>query len=149
MIIQKFSVNNHPIQTLLSWVESNEIAIPEIQRPFVWEATKVRDLIDSLFRGYPIGYIIAWQNPTVKLKDGSSSRGKKILIDGQQRITALMAALLGKEIIDKDYRRKRIIIAFNPDEMIFEVSNSAIERIKDGFLIYRKFLDQILKYLIN
>lgn len=130
MIIQKFSVNNHPIQTLLSWVESNEIAIPEIQRPFVWEATKVRDLIDSLFRGYPIGYIIAWQNPAVRLKDGSSSRGKKILIDGQQRITALMAALLGKEIIDKDYQRKRIIIAFNPDEMIFEVSNSAIQKDK-------------------
>lgn len=130
MIIQKFSVNNHPIQTLLSWVESNEIAIPEIQRPFVWEATKVRDLIDSLIRGYLIGYIIAWQNPAVRLKDGSSSRGKKILIDGQQRITALMAALLGKEIIDKDYQRKRIIIAFNPDEMIFEVSNSAIQKDK-------------------
>ena len=153
MIIQKFSVNNHPIQTLLSWVESNEIAIPEIQRPFVWEATKVRDLIDSLFRGYPIGYIIAWQNPTVRLKDGSSSRGKKILIDGQQRITALMAALLGKEIIDKDYRRKRIIIAFNPDEMIFEVSNSAIQKdkrwISDISKVFRpdfKILDKLKEY---
>lgn len=153
MIIQKFSVNNHPIQTLLSWVESNEIAIPEIQRPFVWEATKVRDLIDSLFRGYPIGYIIAWQNPTVRLKDGSSSRGKKILIDGQQRITALMAALLGKEIIDKDYQRKRIIIAFNPDEMIFEVSNSAIQKdkrwISDISKVFRpdfKILDKLKEY---
>lgn len=156
MIIQKFSVNNHPIQTLLSWVTSNEIAIPEIQRPFVWEATKVRDLIDSLFRGYPIGYIIAWQNPTVRLKDGSSSRGKKILIDGQQRITALMAALLGKEIIDKDYRRKRIIIAFNPDEMIFEVSNPAIQKdkrwIADISKIFApefKLLDKLKEYCTN
>ena len=153
MIIQKFSVNNHPIQILLSWVQSNEIAIPEIQRPFVWEATKVRDLIDSLFRGYPIGYIIAWQNPAVRLKDGSSSKGKKILIDGQQRITALMAALLGKEIIDKDYRRKRIIIAFNPVETIFEVSNTPIQNdkkwIPDISKVFKpdfKILDKLKEY---
>jgi len=46
---------------------------------------KIRDLIDSLYNGYPIGYLIVWQNPQVKLKDGSSSVGKRILIDGQQR----------------------------------------------------------------
>lgn len=156
MIIQKFSVNNHPIQTLLSWVISNEIAIPEIQRPFVWDASKVRDLIDSLYKGFPIGYIIAWQNPAVRLKDGSSSKGKKILIDGQQRITALMAALLGKEIIDKDYQRKRIVIAFNPDEMIFEVSNPAIQKdkrwIADISKIFApefKLLDKLKEYCTN
>lgn len=156
MIIQKFSVNNHPIQTLLSWVISNEIAIPEIQRPFVWDASKVRDLIDSLYKGFPIGYIIAWQNPAVRLKDGSSSKGKKILIDGQQRITALMAALLGKEIIDKDYQRKRIVIAFNPDEMIFEVSNPAIQKdkrwIADISKIFApefKLLDKLKEYYTN
>ena len=75
MSIQQYSVNQHPIQTLLTWIESGEIAIPEIQRPFVWDATKVRDLIDSLYEGYPIGYLIAWRNPTVKLKDGTSSEG--------------------------------------------------------------------------
>jgi hypothetical protein len=156
MIIQKFSVNNHPIQTLLSWVTSNEIAIPEIQRPFVWDASKVRDLIDSLYKGFPIGYIIAWQNPAVRLKDGSSSKGKKILIDGQQRISALMAAILGKEIIDKDYQRKRIVIAFNPDEMIFEVSNPAIQKdkrwIADISKIFApefKLLDKLKEYCTN
>ncbi|MFZ5366760.1 MAG: GmrSD restriction endonuclease domain-containing protein [Spirochaetota bacterium] len=156
MIIQKFSVNNHPIQTLLSWVISNEIAIPEIQRPFVWDASKVRDLIDSLYKGFPIGYIIAWQNPAVRLKDGSSSKGKKILIDGQQRISALMAAILGKEIIDKDYQRKRIVIAFNPDEMIFEVSNPAIQKdkrwIADISKIFApefKLLDKLKEYCTN
>src|SRR3989338_5836338 len=103
MSAQKYSVNHHPIQTLLTWVKSEEIAIPEIQRPFVWEPVKVRNLLDSLYEGYPIGYLIAWRNPNVKLKDGSSSTGKRILIDGQQRITALMAALLGKEVVTKDY----------------------------------------------
>ena len=83
MATQRYTVTPHPIETLLTWVKSGEIAIPEIQRPFVWEATKVRNLLDSLYRGYPIGYLIAWRNPTVKLKDGSSSAGKRVLIDGQ------------------------------------------------------------------
>ncbi|MER2599217.1 MAG: DUF262 domain-containing protein [Caldilineales bacterium] len=128
MTTQRYSVTPHPIETLLTWVKSGEIAIPEIQRPFVWDATKVRNLLDSLYQGYPIGYLIVWRNPTVKLKDGSSSAGKRILIDGQQRITALMAALLGLEVINKDYETVRIRIAFNPSEHKFEVSNPAIQK---------------------
>jgi len=130
MIIQQYSVNQHPIQTLLTWVQSGEIAIPEIQRQFVWNATKVRDLMDSLYRGYPVGYLIAWRNPNVKLKDGSISAGKRILIDGQQRVTALMAALLGEQVINKSYRKGRIVIAFHPIERKFEVSNPAIQKDK-------------------
>lgn len=130
MSLQKYSVNQHPIQTLLSWINSGEIAIPEIQRPFVWNATKVRDLIDSLYQGYPIGYLIAWRNPTVRLKDGSSSEGKRVLIDGQQRVTALMASLLGMLVINKDYKTTRIKIAFHPKERKFEVFNPAIGKDK-------------------
>jgi hypothetical protein len=128
MSTQRYSVTPHPIETLLTWVKSGEIAIPEIQRPFVWEATKVRNLLDSLYQGYPVGYLIAWRNPTVKLKDGSSSAGKRILIDGQQRVTALMAALLGREVLTKDYETLRIRIAFHPQEERFEVSNPAIRK---------------------
>ena len=128
MSTQRYSVTPHPIETLLTWVKSGEIAIPEIQRPFVWNATKVRNLLDSLYQGYPVGYLISWRNPTVKLKDGSSSSGKRILIDGQQRVTALMAALLGREVLTKDYETVRIRIAFHPLEERFEVSNPAICR---------------------
>jgi len=128
MSTQRYTVTPHPIETLLTWVKSGEIAIPEIQRPFVWEATKVRNLLDSLYRGYPVGYLIAWRNPTVKLKDGSSSAGKRVLIDGQQRVTALMAALLGQQVVNKDYEQVRIRIAFNPLEEKFEVSNPAITK---------------------
>lgn len=128
MSTQRYSVTPHPIETILTWVKSGEIAIPEIQRPFVWEATKVRNLLDSLYRGYPVGYLIAWRNPTVRLKDGSSSAGKRILIDGQQRVTALMAALLGREVLTKDYETVRIRIAFHPQEEKFEVSNPAIRK---------------------
>jgi uncharacterized protein with ParB-like and HNH nuclease domain len=128
MSTQRYSVTPHPIETLLTWVKSGEIAIPEIQRPFVWDATKVRNLLDSLYRGYPVGYLIAWRNPTVRLKDGTKSAGKRILIDGQQRVTALMAALLGREVLTKDYETVRIRIAFHPLEERFEVSNPAISK---------------------
>ena len=123
MSTQRYSVTPHPIETLLIWIKSGEIAIPEIQRPFVWDATKVRNLLDSLYQGYPVGYLIAWRNPTVRLKDGSRSAGKRILIDGQQRVTALMAALLGQQVITKDYAHVRIQIAFHPVEERFEVFN--------------------------
>lgn len=128
MSIQRYHVNQHPIQIILSWVNSGNIAIPEIQRPFVWDATKVRDFLDSLYNGYPVGYLIAWRNPDIKLKDGSSSEGKRILIDGQQRVTALNAAILGNQVLTKDYQKTRIRIAFHPKEKKFEVSNPAIEK---------------------
>jgi hypothetical protein len=133
MSSQKYSVNQHLIETLLTWVKSGEIAIPEIQRPFVWDASKVRDLMDSLYQGYPVGYIIAWRNPNIKLKDGSVAEGKKILIDGQQRVTALRAALAGEQVINKDYKQVRISIAFHPITERFEVTNPAIKKDKTWF----------------
>ncbi len=125
---QQYSVTQTSIQTLLTWINSEEIAIPEIQRPFVWNSAKVRDFIDSLYCGYPVGYLITWRSPDIRLKNGSNSAGKRILIDGQQRVTALLAALLGKPVVDKDYSQKRITIAFHPGEERFEVSNAAIRK---------------------
>ncbi|MGY1489336.1 GmrSD restriction endonuclease domain-containing protein [Methylobacillus pratensis] len=133
MMSQKYSVNQHLIETVLSWVKSGEVAIPEIQRPFVWDASKVRDLMDSLYQGFPVGYVIAWRNPTVKLKDGSLAEGKKVLIDGQQRVTALTAAITGQQVVNQNYQCVRIRIAFHPIEERFEVSNPAIEKDKAWF----------------
>jgi hypothetical protein len=126
MQTQKYSVNQHHISTFLAFVKDGQIAIPEVQRPFVWDSSKVRDLLDSLYKGYPIGYVITWQNPNIRLKDGKLSEGKKILIDGQQRITALKAAILGDYVVNKEYDRVRIKIAFNPKSESFEVQNPAI-----------------------
>ena len=125
--MSKYEVHNQPVEVILAWLTSGEIAIPEIQRPFVWDTTKVRDLLDSLYQGFPIGYLITWQNPNVRLKDGKESYGKKVLIDGQQRVTALAAAVLGCQIINAEYRETRIKIAFNPLREEFEVCNPAIE----------------------
>jgi hypothetical protein len=126
MKIQKYAVNQYLIESVLSKVREGEIAIPEIQRPFVWDASQVRDLLDSLYQGFPIGYLIAWRNPDVRLKDGTLASGKMILIDGQQRVTALAASVLGQQVVNKNYKRVRMAIAFHPIEERFEVQNPAI-----------------------
>lgn len=64
----KYSVSQQPVQTLLSWIDSGQVAIPEMQRPFVWNSTKVRDLLDSLYQGFPVGYLITWQSSDVAVK---------------------------------------------------------------------------------
>lgn len=109
-----YSVTTYSVQSILGLIESGDIAIPEIQRPFVWDSTKVRDLVDSLYHGYPTGYLITWKNPDVKIKGGGVAEGKTVLIDGQQRVTALTAALAGKTVLNDDYESKRVKIAFNP-----------------------------------
>lgn len=111
---EKFTLMQYPVSAILGLIAAEDFVIPEIQRPFVWKRSQVRDLIDSLYQGYPTGYIITWKNPDVRTKDGGRSNGKKVLIDGQQRITALMAAIAGQEVLDEDFNRDRIKIAFNP-----------------------------------
>lgn len=129
--MQKYTVNQYFVSNILNWIQEKEIAIPEIQRPFVWSSTKVRDLIDSLYKGFPVGYIIAWKNPDVRLKDGSVSNGKKVLIDGQQRITALRAAVLGENVVNDDYKEGRIYISFNPVTEEFATLTPAISKDKN------------------
>ena len=111
---EKFTLRQYPVSAILGLIEAEQFVIPEIQRPFVWKRSQVRDLIDSLYNGYPTGYIISWKNPDVRTKEGTTSNGKHVLIDGQQRITALMAAISGKEVLDEDFNKDRIKIAFNP-----------------------------------
>ena len=104
MLGEKFTLMQYSISAILGLIEAEDFVIPEIQRPFVWKRSQVRDLIDSLYSGYPTGYIITWKNPDVQTKDGGKANGKKILIDGQQRITSLMAAISGKEVLDETKR---------------------------------------------
>lgn len=127
-----YSVTTYSVQAILGLIDSGDIAIPEIQRPFVWDSTKVRDLVDSLYNGYPTGYLITWKNPDVKIKGGGTAEGKTVLIDGQQRVTALMAALAGKRVLNEDYETKRIKIAFDPlysgEDTPFAVLTPVIEK---------------------
>jgi len=159
---EKYKIEDIKVSDLLSDIQRKDIAVPEIQRPFVWKRSQVRDLMDSLYRGYPTGYLIVWHNPSVRLKDGKESGNKKILIDGQQRVTALMAAIAGEQVVNADYKKDRIKISFDPfaalaatedkDAEIFKVQDQGVLKsdrwIKDISEIFkpefkrRKFEDE-------
>lgn len=132
MEIEKYNPNSLSVSAILGLIESRDIAIPEIQRPFVWKRTQVRDLLDSLYKGYPTGYLIIWKNPDVKLKDGRTSSGKKILIDGQQRVTALMTAIAGIPVTNSNYKKERIKIAFDPFQAFSEDRDAEIFAVQDS-----------------
>ena len=128
-----FKKVDYTVVKLLEDIAVGEIGLPDIQRPFVWDTTRVRDLFDSMYRGYPIGYLLFWENgfPGEHRLIGVDAKQKVphlLIVDGQQRLTALYAVMKGVPIRDKDFRERRIRIAFNPLKERFEVANTAIER---------------------
>ncbi|SOC50277.1 Protein of unknown function DUF262 [Blastococcus aggregatus] len=124
----KYRVTQSAVTQLLEDVRRDHIAIPELQRPFVWDSVKVRDLMDSLYKGYPVGYLITWQSVGAHLKGGEVAAHQQILIDGQQRITALRAAVAGLKVVDKRYKPVRIKIAFNPVTEEFATLTPVIDK---------------------
>lgn len=125
---QHYSLKCYSVGTLLDWVDTKQMVIPEIQRPFVWNTTQVRDFIDSLYHGYPVGYLIIWFKSGVPVRRGSQSVREYLLIDGQQRMMALLTALLGKTVFNKKYNDQRIKIAFHPIDEKFEVAKVSHEK---------------------
>ena len=126
--MSKYEVKQTAVSQILSDVRSDKIAIPELQRPFVWKTSQVRDLMDSLYRGFPVGYLITWQSVGAKLKNGEVAAHQQILIDGQQRVTALRAAIAGQPVVGKQYQKKRIVISFNPISEEFATLTPAIRK---------------------
>lgn len=150
MIIEKYNPNTLSISAILGLIAAGDIAIPEIQRPFVWKKSQVRDLLDSLYKGYPTGYLIIWKNPNVKLKDGSLSVGKKILIDGQQRVTALMTAIAGLPVVNASYRKERIKIAFNPFAALSDDKDAELFAVQDqSHLKSKKWIPDVAEIFKN
>lgn len=127
-MVAKYTVTQSAVSQLLADVQGEKIAIPELQRPFVWDSVKVRDLMDSLYKGYPVGYLITWQSVGAALKGGQVAAHQQILIDGQQRVTALRAAVAGLPVVDKRYRKARITIAFNPVIEAFETTTPVLRK---------------------
>lgn len=128
-----FRTTSYPIKTLIDNIDYGIVALPDIQRPFVWDSTQVRDLFDSIYRGFPTGYLLFWDNaldPNVKIigDNEKKSSPKSLIIDGQQRLTALFTTIKAIPVLNANFDRKRIVIAFNPFTETFEVSNPAIEK---------------------
>ena len=123
------------VADLLSDVKNGRIGLPDLQRPFVWKDNKVRELLDSMMKGYPIGYIMLWASPDdyentgyIGKNDKMYKRPDDLVIDGQQRLTALLAAMYGVTIKDKNYKERKIRISFNPLTREFAVWTQAFER---------------------
>lgn len=120
---------------LLRDVEIGRIGLPDLQRQFVWKDSKVRDLLDSMLRGFPIGYVILWSSPedyentkTIGNNEKTFKKPDDLVIDGQQRLTSLLAAIKGLKVKDKNFKERRIRICYNPMESIFEVWTQAFEK---------------------
>lgn len=126
---------HHPwtVQELVNGVSSGQVRLPDLQRPFVWSNSKVRDLIDSMYRGYPVGELMFWENQddahekAIGVSDKTQDATMQV-IDGQQRLTSLYAVLKGLPIWREDYTKERIRIAFNPISQRFDVPTPVIER---------------------
>lgn len=120
------------VESLVSEVSSGAIQLPDLQRPFVWPAAKVRDLLDSMYKGYPVGELMFWdladEQATHSIAADAKLGAKYQVIDGQQRLTSLYAATQGKTVRDEDYRVKSIAISFNPFTEKFEVRSPALAK---------------------
>jgi hypothetical protein len=125
---------DYDLDALLHYIDIGDIGLPDIQRPFVWSNAKVRDLLDSMYRGFPVGYLLFWENQAVSgaKQIGTNDKAHKVparlIIDGQQRLTSLYAVFRGKKVLDADYRERQIEIAFRPRDGRFEVADAAIRR---------------------
>jgi hypothetical protein len=121
------------LSALIEKIRLGEITLPDIQRPFVWPNTKVRNLFDSMLKGFPVGYLLFWANvvPEGIRHVGADLKQRvpsSLIVDGQQRLTSLYAVLTGTPIVRDDYRQERIRIAFRPADRVFDVTNAAIEK---------------------
>ena len=135
-----FSNTTLSVLLLINEIETGQLGLPELQRPFVWKDSKVRDLFDSMMKGYPIGYLMLWDCPNTSNKKviGKGAHNydspKQVIIDGQQRLTSLYAVMKGKTVLDSKYKERDIIISYRPLKDKFEVGTPATE--KDPEWIY-------------
>ena len=125
-----FKEVSYNLATLIQQIDMGIIGLPDIQRPFVWADTKVRDLFDSMYKGYPVGYFLFWANANVEHTKGIGTGVKQkhpnlLIVDGQQRLTSLYAVIKAQEVIRENYSKATIVIAFNPLEEKFEIPDAS------------------------
>lgn len=125
---------DYDLDGLLHFIDLGDIALPDIQRPFVWSNAKVRDLFDSMYRGFPVGYFLFWENTNetgvkqIGVGAKQHNTAARLIVDGQQRLTSLYAVFRGKKVLDADYRERQIEISFRPRDGRFDVADAAIRR---------------------
>jgi len=128
-----FKEVSYNLAALIQQIDMGIIGLPDIQRPFVWADTKVRDLFDSMYKGYPVGYFLFWANANIEHTKGIGTSAKQkhpnlLIVDGQQRLTSLYAVIKSQEVIRENYTKATIVIAFNPLEEKFEIPDASIRK---------------------
>lgn len=125
---------DYDLDGLLHFIDLGDIALPDIQRPFVWKNSKVRDLFDSMYKGFPVGYFLFWENAKetgvkqIGIGQKQHSTAARLIVDGQQRLTSLYAVFRGKKVLDANYAERYIEISFRPRDGKFDVADAAIRR---------------------
>ena len=129
-----FKQVNYTLSKLILDIEQGEIGLPDIQRPFVWTSSKVRDLFDSMYKGFPVGYLLFWANGgngvgrQIGVEKKQRTVPRLLIVDGQQRLTSLYAVLKNIPVRNHDYSDQHISISFRPNDGSFEVTDAAISR---------------------
>jgi hypothetical protein len=128
-----FKDTTYSVSGLMEDIRRGDVALPDIQRPFVWAASKVRDLLDSMYKGFPVGYLLFWETGAEAGARGIGVEAKQraprlLIVDGQQRLTSLYAVITGSKVVRGDYSEGRIRIAFRPTDTTFSVTDAAIEK---------------------
>lgn len=158
-----FSTTDYPLSKLIEDIDLGEIALPDIQRPFVWKTAKVRDLFDSMYKGFPIGYLLFWrydQGEARQIGIGEKQNVPRLLVvDGQQRLTSLYAVMKDRPVLDEDYQERELNISFRPADASFEVATAAsrrdpeyitdISEVWTGDLSRRRYVNRFLDRLDN
>ncbi len=132
MAVTVFKDTSYNLSGLLDRIQHGEVALPDIQRPFVWKNARVRELFDSMYKGFPVGYLLFWSTGAdVGAKqigtDDKQTVPSLLIVDGQQRLTSLYAVITGTEVVRKDYTKSRIRVAFRPTDATFEVTDAAVD----------------------
>ena len=129
-----FTKVDYDLNALVTAIDLGDIGLPDIQRPFVWKNTKVRDLFDSMYKGYPVGYLLLWRNGLPDDKVIGTEKKQKpprlVIVDGQQRLTSLYSVVKDKPVVKENFESEKICIAFNPLDECFEVADAAVRRNK-------------------
>lgn len=152
-----FRTTRFDLDHLVKNIDRGDVALPDIQRPFVWPNRKVRDLLDSMFNGFPVGYLLFWATGaevgarSIGIDDKDETVPRWLIVDGQQRLTSLYSVFTGHPIVREDYTESRIRIAFRPRDARFEVADAAIEKdpefLPDVTPLWKDYKDTVRSYI--
>ena len=128
-----FKDTRYDLSKLIGDIEAGELGLPDIQRPFVWARSKVRDLLDSMYQGFPVGYLLLWNaipESTARTIGGGGKQSvpSRLIVDGQQRLTSLYAVMTGTAVLTQDFKEEKIRIAFRPRDGYFSVADATTEK---------------------